>query len=158
MKYIIVLLLLATSLFALDNDLRLVLQVIPYDFVVMRDGSSQLVIIDEKMTDGTLVVQVPSESTKKVILHSEYKDLIPSQTAYQVISQRWSWYYKHNDPDDLLLTVEWARKWIGNDRERSLNMAHLLNAVADTAFEKWPDNAELNTMLGPYLLNDKNIK
>jgi hypothetical protein len=154
---LILALFLASSTFALDTDIRPALQVIQYDTVIMKDGSSILVKINDILADGTIIVQMAGGGVRK-LTSAEYKEILASQTAYQVVTRRCTWDLKHNDPDDVLLTIEWGKKWTGSDLEKRAKMATILRFNAEAAMEMWPENVEVKTRLSLYLLNDKNLK
>jgi hypothetical protein len=104
------------------------------------------------------LILVPLFLTASIAAYSEEVYVSSGHDPIKSVNQRCKWDLAHDDPDDLVKTLDWGNKKAANDVERATEMTVLSSHIAQKAFEKWPDNRELATSLKPYILNDKDLK
>jgi hypothetical protein len=83
---------------------------------------------------------------------------VARRPAAKAVKQRGAWDMKHDDPDDLIKTVQWGYKdYPAKTKDEALAAASKEAALnlATKAMDRWPNNTDLATKTVLPLLQDK---
>ena len=140
-----------------DEDSRPDLTVTEYDTIFYKDKPSDYGTITDVKSDGSLEM-VLIDGTKHTIAAGSYVRTVARRPAAKAVKQRGAWDMKHDDPDDLIKTVQWGYKdYPAKTKDEALAAASKEAALnlATKAMDRWPNNTDLATKTVLPLLQDK---